>query len=575
MSVSPESNIIGSPASSRAAQAPRELWWLLPAACAVLLAVAWFSALGARALISPDEGRYASISLGMLQSGDWITPRLNGLLYFEKPALQYWLGALAFKLLGVSEFSARLWPALAGFLTVLAVGFTAGRLWGRDTGLRALAICASMFWVLGNSVYLTLDAGLAFWLTLSLCAVLLAREPATSARASRHWVLLAWAAMALAVLTKGLVGLLIPGGTLAIVSLWQRDPSWWRGMHWRAGVLLFLAIAAPWFVVVSMRNPAFAEFFFIHEHFARFLTTAHHREGAWWYYVPLLLAGALPWTGALALLPFGSSAAGAHGESALPASPLRSQQCALLAWAGFVFLFFSASGSKLPSYILPMFPALALLVAERLRAIRTGVMRGVLLVPIVVWCLALLVSTQVSHFSSPNSPVSAIEPMAHAVRAGAGVFLVGAAAAWLFLRHDRRTAAVLSLALCQVFALVLVFRSHDSFGQLKSGAGPARALASYLDARTPVFAVRSYDQTLPFYLRRDIVLVDYADEFELGQQLEPGKSIARVEDFVAQWAREPKAAAYMRPDTWQALVAQNVPMRVVFRDPRRVMVVKP
>lgn len=573
----PGSNTFGVPYRPRTGGLLDRTPWLLPAALIGLLAIAWFSTLGVRALVSPDEGRYASISLEMLQSGDWTTPRLNGLLYFEKPVLQYWLGALAFKLFGVSEFSARLWPALAGFLTVLVTGFTAGRLWGRDAGLRALAICASMTWVLANSHYLTLDAGLTLWLTLALCAMLLARAPGAEVAASRRWVLLAWAAMALAVLTKGLVGLVIPGATLVILSLWQRDMSWWRGMRWWAGGLLFLAIAAPWFVAVSMRNPAFADFFFIHEHFTRFLTTSHHREGAWWYYVPLLLAGALPWTGALAWpLLRRASPEDARGEGdPSAAAALRAQQRVLLAWAGFVFLFFSVSGSKLPSYILPMFPALALLMAERLRWIGAGAMRAVLLVPVAAWLLALAASTQVSHFSSPNSPVSAIVPMAHAVRSGAVVFLLGAAVAWMFLRHGRRTAAVLGVALGHIVALVMVLQSHDSFGQLKSSEGPARALASYLDARTPVYAVRSYDQTLPFYLRRDIVLVDYVDEFELGQKLEPGKSLARVDDFIGQWAQAPKAAAYMSIATWRELAQRGVPMRVVFQDPRRVMVVKP
>ena len=100
----------------------------------------WFVGLGGRSLISPDEGRYASIALEMARSGDWVTPRLNGLLYFEKPVMQYWIGALALLGLGVSEFSARLWPALSGFLTLLMVGYTAARLWGRESGIRALRL---------------------------------------------------------------------------------------------------------------------------------------------------------------------------------------------------------------------------------------------------------------------------------------------------------------------------------------------------------------------------------------------------------------------------------------------------
>lgn len=530
-----------------------------------LLGVIWFASIGIRSLISPDEGRYATLSLGMLQSGDWITPRLNGLLYFEKPVLQYWLGALAFKLFGISEFSARLWPATAGFLTVLATGFTASRLWGREAGLVALAICASMTWILGNSFYLTLDAGLTLWLTLALCAMLLAHRDHLGAGARRNWVLLAWAAMALAVLTKGLVGVLIPGATLVLLCLWQRDWAWWRGMHWLWGTLLFLAIAAPWFVAVSSRNPAFAEFFFVHEHFARFLSTVHRREGAWWYYVPLLLAGTMPWTFLLAALVV----------KRRPAAPLDTQWRVLVLWSGFVFVFFSLSGSKLPSYILPMFPALALLAGMRLRELSPNAMRWHLLVPVVIWVLAVLATTQAHRFGSSHSPMAVIEPMAHAVRAGAGVFLVGAALAWVLLRRGRLVSAVQCVALAQVLAMTLVFVSHNGFGQLKSAVGIAKALDTYLDARTPVFALRSYDQTLPFYLRRDIVLVNYVDEFELGQSIEPGKSLASVDDFTRAWAGLGKGAAYMTPATYEELRQRALPMRVVYSDPRRLVVVKP
>ncbi len=198
----------------------------------VLLALVWFGSLATRSLISPDEGRYATLSWEMLRSGDWVTPRLNGILYFEKPPLQYWIGAIFFKLFGLNEFAARLWPALSGFLTALMVGMTAQRLWGREAGIRATAITASMTWVFGNSHFLTLDSGLTLFLTVSLCALLIAQYTETTPAGRRHWIWLAWAAMAGAVLSKGLVGIVIPGATLVITALWRRDFTLWRGMHW-------------------------------------------------------------------------------------------------------------------------------------------------------------------------------------------------------------------------------------------------------------------------------------------------------------------------------------------------------
>jgi len=557
----------GRPAVPAAPAATLSSPWLL--ALLGLVALVWFASLGTRSLVHPDEGRYASLALQMAHGGDWVTPRLNGLLYFEKPALQYWIGALSFIAFGVNEFAARLWPGLAGFLTVLAVGFTAARLWGREAGIRALAITASTTWIVVNSHYLTLDAGLTLFLTLALCAVLLADRAGTDARARRNWIWLAWAAMAGAVLSKGLVGIVIPGAVLVITSLWRRDFRLWRGMHWLSGLLIFFVLAAPWFVLVSMRNPGFAQFFFIHEHFTRYLTEVHQREGAWWYYLPFLLVGMLPWTGALPWLWRGDEAAAGGARRSVSAHDL------LVAWSVFVLLFFSASGSKLPSYILPMFPALALLVAQRLRDARISTLRWHLLVPTLAWVVVLAVSTQTARFVSQATPLEVLLPMASAARVGGAVFLAGAALAWWCLGQRRVTAAVLCLALGQFVATTVVLQAHNRFGQLKSAESLAAVLKPLLAADTPVFAVRTYDQTLPFYLQRNVVLVDYEDEFALGEQREPGRTIRTLDEFIARWNALPRAAAYLSPLAWLELHQRGVPMRIVFQGQRRIVVMKP
>jgi len=544
--------------------APRWLGLLL-----AVIAVIWFASLGTRVLIHPDEGRYATLALEMARSGDWVTPRLNGLLYFEKPAFQYWVGALGFLAFGVSEFSARLWPGVAGFLTVLMVGYTGARLWGREAGVQALAIAASTTWIFANSHFLTLDAGLTLFLTLTLCAVLLALGEGADTRARRGWMWLAWAAMAGAVLSKGLVGIVIPGAVLVLVSLWCRDLGLWRGMHWISGLLIFFVLAAPWFVLVSLRNPGFAEFFFIHEHFARYLTDVHQREGAWWYYLPLLLIGLLPWTGGLPWL-LRKDGQGADRE----AGPITARHV-LITWSWFVLLFFSFSGSKLPSYILPMFPALALLLVYQMRGTPAPVLRWHLLVPTLLWVVGLLASTQVYRLASPIMPLDVLTPLGTGVRAGAAVFLVGAAIAWWFLGRRRVTAAVLSVALCHMIATVILMQSYNAYGQLKSAARMATVLRTLIDPAAPVFAVGAYDQTLPFYLQRDVVLAGYQDEFALGQKYEPDRSLKTLDEFVDRWQALPQAAAYMTPFVWVELQKRGVPMRIVFEDPRRLVVVKP
>lgn len=538
---------------------------IMTATFLLAFACLWFATLGQRSLLNPDEGRYATLALEMARSGDWITPRLNGLLYFEKPPLQYWVGAASIRLFGASEFAVRLWPALAGFLTVLLLGYTASRLWGRQTGLRALAIAASTTWIVANSHFLSLDAGLMLFLTVTLCAWLLAEKLPLESAPHRRWVWLAWAGMAGAVLSKGLVGVLIPGMSLLVACAWQRDWSALRRQHWSSGLPLFLVLTVPWFAAVSLRNPEFAEFFFIHEHLQRYTTNVHHREGAWWYFVPWLLIGLLPWTSALPWL----------GRTARAEEP-RPVRVLLVTWSVFVFVFFSVSGSKLPSYILPMFPALALLCAQALRTASPAALRRHLLAPVAIWTvLAALAVIEPARFFNPDTPPPAVASLALGVIVAALIFLTGAAAAWWCLKRARVTAAVVCVAAAHLVGLLVAMQSHDAYGQLQSSEPIAQALSvSSIGADAPVFAIGTYDQTLPFYLGRDIVLVEYVDEFALGQRLEPVRAMKTRAQFIEQWKGAPQAAAYMAPGTFEDLQRLGLAMRVVFRDSRRVLVVK-
>ncbi|KAF0811309.1 Undecaprenyl phosphate-alpha-4-amino-4-deoxy-L-arabinose arabinosyl transferase [Andreprevotia sp. IGB-42] len=200
--------------------------------------------------------------------------------------------------------------------------------------------------------------GVSAFLTMALCAFVRAQQDDSTVR-ERHLAMLAcWAAVALATLSKGLIGLVIPGATLLIYTLWTRHWAIWRRLHPVMGMTLFLVIAAPWFARVSACSPEFAHFFFIHEHFQRYATHEAQRIGPWYFFIPILLVGLLPWS---ALLP----GICWQGWQKQPAAQFQIQRL-LLAWAGFVFVFFSISGSRLPAYILPMFPALAMLAAPLL-----------------------------------------------------------------------------------------------------------------------------------------------------------------------------------------------------------------
>ena len=191
----------------------------------IAFSLIWFSNLEYRKLVNPDEGRYAEIAREMVASGDWTTPRLNDIKYFEKPALQYWATATAYTLFGEHQWTARLWSALTGFLGVIMVFLAGRRLFGEETGWNAaLVLASSLLWVLIAHVN-TLDMGVSFFLSAAICAFVLAQQDGVGARTRLGWMLASWAALALAVLSKGLIGLILPAAALAAYTLIERDWS--------------------------------------------------------------------------------------------------------------------------------------------------------------------------------------------------------------------------------------------------------------------------------------------------------------------------------------------------------------
>src|SRR5215831_5476404 len=256
---------------------------------ALLFAAIWLLTLGNRALMDPDEGRYAEIPREMIASGDWLSPHLNDLKYFEKPPLQYWATAVVYEVFGVGEFTSRLWCGLTGLLGVVFAGWAGSKLFGKDTGLIASALLGcSFFWVIQSHIN-TLDMSLAFFLEVAILSFLLAQQAPLKSKVERNWMWIAWIAAALGVLTKGPIAAVLPALALVIYSLVVRDFAVWPRLHIVSGLAWFFAIAAPWFIAMSIANPEFARYFFIHEHLERFTSRVHARGEAWWFFIPLLL----------------------------------------------------------------------------------------------------------------------------------------------------------------------------------------------------------------------------------------------------------------------------------------------
>jgi len=330
---------------------------------AVVLCIPFFQYLGGLPLIDPDEGRYAEIPREMLERGDLITPTLNYVKYFEKPPLLYWINAASLKIFGQNEFAARFPSALCGLLTVLATYVIARQLYGRRAALiSALILGTSAGFVIQSRIILT-DMLLTFCLTAALGSFIVAAGREGRRSRALPWYLF-YLFCALATLAKGLIGMVFPAGIVFFYLLLSRRWNLLREMRLIPGLLLFLAVASPWFVAVSLRNPEFAHFFFIREHFQRFSSTVHGRYQPFWFFVPVLLGTMLPWSFFIpgALVRAWRDRRHDEGQAGMY----------LLIWTAVIFLFFSKSSSKLVPYILPIFPSLAMLIGHRIDVVADG-----------------------------------------------------------------------------------------------------------------------------------------------------------------------------------------------------------
>ncbi len=546
----------------------RQLWWLL-----IAVALIWFSNLEYRTLIKPDEGRYAEIPREMVASGDWVTPRLNDLKYFEKPPLQYWATATAYTVFGEHQWSARLWTGLTGFAGLLLVWFTGLRLFGREAAnYSALLLCSSMLYVMMGHIN-TLDMGVTFFITLGIFSFLLAQRSEANVQqvASRNWMLLAWAGMGLAVLSKGLMGIVLPGTAVFIYCMVRRDFSLLKRMHWLAGLSVFLLITAPWFYLVMKANPEFFQRFFIYEHYTRFTTRELGRYQPWYYFVPILLTGALPWTALLfdSLFHIGKPVEPGGNKKPFHAALF------LLIWAVFIYVFFSISDSKLPSYLLPMFPALALLMGRRIVEIRDRLLFWYVAAVAPFGLLLLVLSINVGKFADTPNQKELYPHYAIWLVSASLILLAGLLSGMALLWKGKKLAAVLSIAMATLLATQIGVSGYNTVARERSAKHIAEAIRDQVKPGVPFYSVLTYEQTLPFYLKRTFTLVQYQDEMGFGIKQEPQRWVPTLAEFAKIWAAQPEALAIMQVQVYPILQQMGLPMKIIFRDTQYIVVKKP
>ena len=482
-----------------------------------LCGLTFFLGLGGLPLTGPDEPRYAEIGREMFASGDWITPRMNGYLWLEKPIWLYWGQAISYYLFGVNEFAARFPSALSALVTVLFVAFAVGKMVSRRWGFLAGAVLAtSAFW-LAFARGASTDMGLASAIAVAVLAAYLAFHSQGRARAG-YWLLFAFA-LGVSMLAKGLIGILLICAIVGIHRLGMKQPivpSMRRNsaLLW-LGSGVFALTVASWYVPVTLVNGmTFIDEFFVNHHFKRFFENEFHHLQPFYFYFVVVGAELLPWpfflAGAIARLKRLGARDDARGELLLLA----------WIWALVPILFFSVSKSKLPSYILPSLPPLAIIIGWELERICRG--------EVDIWGKIGL------GFTSLIAAIAGIGFAVYVFRDGVSIAgwgflglvlppLLGVAAlvAFIFKKREWTIAATASLTASMALAAVVLLFGH--LGPKMSKAELATAAFQNLKPGESIVYYRKVKEYAPIFYARGRVLF-YRQVNDANGKPIPGKS---------------------------------------------------
>ena len=468
--------------------------WLL------LTAVALAIHLGGPPLLDADEGRNAEVAREMSETNDYVVPRLNGMPYLDKPIVYFAAEALAMEVLGPTELAARLPAYLFTLATAAAVFWFARKRIGEQQAFVAAAAFLAMPLTIAFARTVIFDSALTFFIVVAIVAFHEAVE-----ERERKWATIAWIAIAFGVLTKGPVAIAVP---LMIAIPYAIRRKAFRKLWSIAGALMFVAIIAPWVWAVSREVPDFLHYVLVTETAARMATDELKRTGPPWYFVPYLIAGAAPWS-LVALFSALGPRPSALGDisAAVPRAEGRGPRAAfLLLWILVPLVFFSISQSKRPQYILPVMPAVALLVASMWDAIRFRVAAIVA----AVFGFLLIGAASMPQLIARMRPEYAAQARTTALVLGALLAIAGLVAALV----RSREIAFIALS-TPVIAIPIVANSlMDALGERRSARSLVASIQNHLTPQTDVIGVEAFTGSLAFYLRRTMtVATDDGDEF--------------------------------------------------------------
>ncbi len=461
----------------------------------------FFTLLGDRPLLTPDEGRYAEIIREMVVRGDYVTPYLNGIEYFEKPTLFYWLGSLFVHLFGLKVIVLRAVNAALAVLGCLLTYLTLVHLTDRKTALYAAVILATCPLYFAMAHMISLDLPLTVGLMACFYSILLADTAKTPANRQRYFLLAASSA-AFAVMTKGLVGILFPS---LIVLTWLTVHGELKRLKDYAilpAILLFFALTLPWHILAALRHPEFFHFYFIEQHFLRYtqMGIGHYQPN--WFFIPYALIGIFPWVFFLPQALYTSIMRLYHQA---PSAKLDSFCLISIA---IIFSFYSFSHSKLISYILPIVPMLAILLARYLRHISLDVLRPA--------CLVItLVSISLGIYSQRLSATAAVvDPQQMAQYLGFATLVLGAGS---LIAPGWPKQAVYILSTCSGVFLISALAAVPAIDK-SNVAALADKIKPILNKNDVVITYNQYYQDLPFYLERPVSVLNWRNELSFGMK---------------------------------------------------------
>ena len=495
----------------------------------ILFMVAYILPLGIRPMVIPDETRYAEISREMLDTGDWIVPKLDGLRYFEKPVLGYWVKAISIKLFGENAFAIRLPSALAAGLSALLIFFLVRRFaGGLPNGLLASAAFLTCVEVFVVGILCVLDSLLSLFVTVAIISFYFAYM-AENSRKKMIYLALFGIGCGLAFLTKGFIAFAVPFVTIVPFVLWDRQSKGLWKLSW-IPILTFALVALPWCIMIYLRENDFWRYFFWEEHVRRFFSDDAQHAEPFWFFVLVLAGGALPWTAVFPVIVAGLK------KTQLKDPFLRFTLC----WLIFPFLFFSICRGKLSTYILPCFPPLAVLTtlglmkyfaAGRTKAFDTIVRSSAILIIISAGVLVLI------QTALPGLRIYDQKETWKWILLTVGLLSYAVFLVWA----SRNTNYMKKLCLCCIGPMCLMFSAH--FGtpdRLKTGKMPGDFLSSHSKQISPDTIIISDNYLTPavcwFYQRDDIYVLDRSGEFTYGFSYDDAEhklvAIDKFADFI-------------------------------------------